>query len=35
MIPLTPYMLLVLAGFGLFIGVLGVTWFSEFIKSRR
>lgn len=35
MIPLTPFMLLILAGYAVFMGVLGVTWLQQFVAERR
>jgi hypothetical protein len=35
MIPMTPFMLLVLTGFATFIGVLGTVWLRQFIADRR
>jgi hypothetical protein len=35
MIPLTPFLMLVLAGFAIFMGVLGTVWLRQFITDRN
>jgi hypothetical protein len=35
MIPLTPYMLLILGGFAVFIVVLGATWLRQHLSDER
>lgn len=35
MIPMTPFLMLVLAGFATFVGVLGTVWLRQFVADRR